>query len=131
MGILRSILTPAPDEVDSVRRALDTKATSEPVVREQRSLLSQPVPTWASKIDAHTEISVEALDELELAVTERLAVLRSYRSGERRDRAIERHQAAAEQIALWRDELGGIPTGQSAESDSVDSAAADRALSAI
>ena len=105
MGILRSILTPAPDEVAAVRTALDAKATSEPVVREQRATLSKPVPTWAARIDDKTEISHASLDELEAAITERLQLLETYPAGPRRDKAIERHRQAAAQIDAWRQEL--------------------------
>lgn len=119
MGILRSILTPAPDEVAAVRTALDAKATSEPVVREQRATLSKPVPTWAARIDDKTEISHASLDELEAAITERLQLLETYPAGPRRDKAIERHRQAAAQIDAWRQELpadvGTDTTGDTSE----------------
>lgn len=126
MGILRSILTPAPDEVDAVRKALDAKATSEPVVREQRATLSKPVPTWAARIDATTEISHASLDELEAAITERLRLLESYPAGPKRDKAIERHQQAAAQIDAWRQELpADIGTENSPESRGADAEVGD------
>ncbi len=109
MAIVRSILTPSPDEIASVSRALDAKATSEPVVREQRAHLSHPVPTWAAKISADTEISHASLDALDEAITSRIALLQSYPKGPRRDKALARHQEAAEQVASWRAELGNIP----------------------
>lgn len=121
MGILRSVLTPAPDEIDSVRKALDAKATSEPVVREQRAMLSKPVPTWAAKISDSTEISHATLDELDAALNARLRLLEAYEAGPRRDRAIERHRAAAQQVSVWRAELGGdvhLPPAAASDSDS-------------
>lgn len=109
MAIVRSILTPSPDEIASVSRALDAKSTSEPVVREQRAHLSHPVPAWAAKISADTEISHASLDALDAAISARVELLEGYPQGPRRDKALDRHREAAEQVARWRAELGNIP----------------------
>ncbi|GAB20532.1 hypothetical protein GOEFS_119_00220 [Gordonia effusa NBRC 100432] len=112
MGILRSILTPDADEVAVLKSALDARATGEPVLRELRKALSDPVPRWASKLSTKTEIDAEFISELRIALERRVTLLESYPVGKRRDAALERHRAALDLVERLRNSLvenaGGV-----------------------
>ncbi|MBE7192168.1 MAG: hypothetical protein INR66_06735 [Gordonia polyisoprenivorans] len=105
MGIIRSFLNADTDEVTIIRSALDAKSTSEPVLREQRSQLSKPVPTWAAKLSSETVLTEEHLAELEESLAARRALFDGYPDGPKRTIALARHQQAQETVARLRDTL--------------------------
>ncbi|MFI5782654.1 hypothetical protein [Nocardia sp. NPDC051570] len=105
MGIIRPILTPSTAEADIIRAAFDAKATSEPVIQEQRKHLSAHAPGWVNRITDDSDLRPTMLAELDAALTHRIGVLEAFPEGPQRDTALERHRAAAAVVAELRTQL--------------------------
>ncbi len=107
MGKIRNVISPDADEVARLRIALNTKETTEPLLKELRALFSRQVPTWASTITEDSDLTPQKLTAVAAALQDRIANIAALPQAPMRDEALARHHAAMEDIARMYQQLTG------------------------